>query len=625
MNDSKRRSIFDFTIRGRLFLGFAVFVLPLLIVMMIIVSRVGGVQNYATHLTSITLPTLVTASTLDTNIFGSQAALFDYLISGNEASKKDFELTWENINRSRGILDPLSLQWSAQDVVAYWNKLKTFYDDLSTIQNKLLSLPRDANFQTASVPLLNELRPVVNQMIDIVDGVRSSTSKLREGGLLVREFEVVNNGAKGLISDVSFIKILSYSLAILIIILAIGISIWTARSITGPLNHAISIAKRIANGERDIEIVVNSQDETGDLLKALSKMLTSIRESEENIKQNEKKTSHLLETLEKTANVFSKQTSLLASGDLRQRLDVAKDETVLADLGKDLNAMTEGFSNITKQITELGSNMVTTLEEVKSAANLQSTGVTEQAASINEITASIEEIDKSSKQTMEKARSLGEVAKQTREKGSLGIQSVEQSMMGMKSVREKVQAIAQTILDLSNLTQQVGEITAVVNTLAQQSKMLALNASIEAAKAGEAGKGFAVVAIEVKNLAEQSEQSTAQVQKILEDIRHGAEKAVMVTEAGTKEVDQGSKLIEKASEVVHDLNNMIQEAAVASQQIEASIRQEGISIEQITAGMGEINQVTTTFVSSVKETMTSINYLSDIAKNLKESISVYKL
>ena len=130
---------------------------------------------------------------------------------------------------------------------------------------------------------------------------------------------------------------------------------------------------------------------------------------------------------------------------------------------------------------------------------------------------------------MEKAKVLGDVARQTKDKGNLGIQSVEKSIQSMKALYDKVHIISQSILDLSGQTQQVGEITAVVNTLAQQSKMLALNASIEAAKAGEAGKGFAVVASEVKNLAEQSEQSTSQVQKILEDIRHGAEKSVMVT------------------------------------------------------------------------------------------------
>src|SRR6476469_7503410 len=138
----------------------------------------------------------------------------------------------------------------------------------------------------------------------------------------------------------------------------------------------------------------------------------------------------------------------------------------------------------------------------------------------------------------------------------------------MKSVRDKVQIIAQTILDLSKQTQQIGEITSVVNNLAQQSKMLALNASIEAAKAGEAGKGFAVVATEVKNLAEQSEHSTAQVQKILEDIRHATEKAVMVTEEGTKGVDYGTQLIEQTGDIIRNLNDVISETTIASEQIE---------------------------------------------------------
>ena len=195
----------------------------------------------------------------------------------------------------------------------------------------------------------------------------------------------------------------------------------------------------------------------------------------------------------------------------------------------------------------------------------------------------------------------------------------------VKAVREKVQTIAQTILELSNQTQQVGEITAVVNTLAQQSKMLALNASIEAAKAGDAGKGFAVVASEVKNLAEQSEHSTAQVQKILEDIRHATEKAVMATEEGIKGVDHGTALVEETGEVVRNLSDVIHEATMASQQIEAAIRQEGIGIEQITSGMNEINQVTYSYVESVKQTTEAITHLTTNVKNLKEYIDIYKI
>src|SRR3990167_8274425 len=223
-------------------------------------------------------------------------------------------------------------------------------------------------------------------------------------------------------------------------------------------------------------------------------------------------------------------------------------------------------------------------------------------------------------QTMTKAKDLGGGAEKTRQSGQLGLESIESSVLGMKSVRDRVQIIAQTILDLSRQTQQVGEITAVVNNLAQQSKMLALNASIEAAKAGDAGKGFAVVASEVKNLAEQSEQSTSQVQKILEDIRIATEKAVMVTEEGTKGVDNGLQMIERTGEIIRDLNDVIREASIASQQIEAAVRQEGAGIEQITAGMNEINTVTSSFVESVGQTTEAMDNLANVTQRLKSSV-----
>lgn len=323
-------------------------------------------------------------------------------------------------------------------------------------------------------------------------------------------------------------------------------------------------------------------------------------------------------------NIFRQYSNKIASGDLTQRISVQSNDE-LGLLGQDLNIMTESLSTMTKQITEACHNMVSALEEVRNGVDVQATGASEQASSINQITASLEEIEKSSNQTMDKAKALGESASRTREKGQLGLEAVEQSIIGMKIVREKVQTIAQTILELSNQTQQVGEITALVNTLSQQSKMLALNASIEAAKAGDAGKGFAVVAAEVKTLAEQSEQSTAQVQKILEEIRRATEKAVMVTEEGTKGVDHGTDLVEQTGEIVRSLSDVIHETTIASQQIEAAIRQEGVGIEQITSGMNEINQVTGSFVDNVKQTTEAIGNLSMIAKNLKDHIDTYKL
>lgn len=323
-------------------------------------------------------------------------------------------------------------------------------------------------------------------------------------------------------------------------------------------------------------------------------------------------------------DIIRQHSNRIAKGDLTKRLAVRSYDE-MGSLTEDLNSMTDSLVKMTQLINESSQNMVTSLAEVKQSASFQSSGASEQATSINEITSSLAEIEKSSTQTNEKAKSLGENSERTRARGQQGLESVEQSINGMKVVREKVQAIAQTILELSKQTQQIGEITAVVNNLAQQSKMLALNASIEAVKAGDAGKGFSVVATEVKNLAEQSEQSTTQVQKILENIRHTAEKAVMVTEEGTKEVDIGTNLVEQTGDIMKSLTEVIYETSLAAQQIEAAIRQENVGIEQITIGMNEINQVTSSFVASTKQTMEAIENLSLIAKEIKEYIDTYKI
>jgi methyl-accepting chemotaxis protein len=178
-------------------------------------------------------------------------------------------------------------------------------------------------------------------------------------------------------------------------------------------------------------------------------------------------------------------------------------------------------------------------------------------------------------------------------------------------LRDKVEDIASTILALSEQTKQIGEITAVVNNIAQQSKMLALNASIEATKAGEAGKGFSVVAAEVRSLAEQSEESTGQIQKILLNIQNATDKAVMATEEGSKKAEEGVGLIESTGAVIGNLSEVIDEASVASQQIVAAVQQEAIGIDQASTGMVEINNVIQQFVSTSEQIGASVDRLGE--------------
>jgi methyl-accepting chemotaxis protein len=216
------------------------------------------------------------------------------------------------------------------------------------------------------------------------------------------------------------------------------------------------------------------------------------------------------------------------------------------------------------------------------------------------------------------------VAENIRKEGEHGIVAVQQVIRSMGEIREQVNTISQTILMLSERTQQIGNITTVIANLTQQSKMLALNASIEAAKAGDAGKGFAVVAAEVRDLAEQSQQSTEQVHKILRDIQLATDRAVMATEQGTKGVDHGEELVKNTGAIMEKLNRVINESVIASQQIVAAVRQEGAGISQVAIAMNEINKVTAQFVGAAEQSKTVSSDLAVISKQLQQSISVYK-
>jgi methyl-accepting chemotaxis protein len=383
-------------------------------------------------------------------------------------------------------------------------------------------------------------------------------------------------------------------------------------------------ARELAAGNLSRRVKLDAKDEMVQIADSFNSMAEVLEEKTWQERQQMDALRKAAEMRDKGVAVLRQHIEQVSAGDLTRRVELSGDDD-LAQLGRELNAMTANLASIANETTQAINVINSTLEELQSSINTQSAGASEQAASVNQTTSSLEEIKAMSVQTLEKVRVLGETAERSRRESEQGTDAVDQSIIGMNSIRERVEGIAHTILALSEQTQQIGEITAVVTNLAQQSKMLALNASIEAAKAGEAGKGFAVVAAEVRELAEQSQQSTAQVQKILQDIRHATDRAVMATEEGSKGVDIGVISVQRSGEAMRQLGEVIRETALASQQIAAAVRQESIGIDQVTLAMNEISKVTSQFVTSSQQSKIASADLSKVAEHLRDSVRVYKL
>jgi methyl-accepting chemotaxis protein len=195
----------------------------------------------------------------------------------------------------------------------------------------------------------------------------------------------------------------------------------------------------------------------------------------------------------------------------------------------------------------------------------------------------------------------------------------------MQDIRSRVEAMAQDILELSERTQQIGEIIATVDDLADQSNLLALNATIEAAKAGDQGKGFAVVADEVRNLSEQSKQAAGQVRTILRDIQRATDAAVLATEHGTRVVGTGTVLVRQAGDQIEGLAETIRQASQAAQQIMAAAHQQSVGMDQIAQAMADINQATSQFVAGAEQSESAAEALNELAGQLRDVTGKYKV
>ncbi len=272
------------------------------------------------------------------------------------------------------------------------------------------------------------------------------------------------------------------------------------------------------------------------------------------------------------------------------------------------------------RIRAAASQINSTAAEILAATTQQASGASEQAASISQTNTTVDEVKTISEQSTTRAQEVVNVAQRTVDVSRSGQEAVEDTINSMNQIRDRVEGIAENILALSGQAQQIGEITATVSDIASQSKVLALNASVEAARAGEHGKGFAVVAVEVRNLAEQSRQATAQVKSILTEIQNSINATVMATEEGTKVVEQGVTLAVQTREVIAQLAEVIQESAQSATQMVVSGRQQASGVEQVAAAMQNINQAMTQSMASTRQAEKAAQNLDELARSLTETV-----
>ncbi|MFP4321494.1 MAG: methyl-accepting chemotaxis protein [Anaerolineales bacterium] len=434
------------------------------------------------------------------------------------------------------------------------------------------------------------------------------------------------------LSAVNSLAVILLAVSLISIAVIALVAFFIGRWLTRPITGLTDAARDIASGSLDTRVDTDSGDELGVLAQAFNDMTQNLRVRVTEEKQNR-------EYLEQVLTSYMQFVERVSRGDLTARLslngqegpnlivanvNVEQDDNLLR-LGYNLNRMVEALHSMASQTRDVAASLSEAAAQILESSTSQIAGATQQDASVSQTTSTVAEIRATVAETAERAQMVAEAAQQSVEISRQGQIAVAETIEGMNVIRSRVESIAENILMLSERTTQIGDIIATVNAIADQSKMLALNASIEAARAGEEGRGFAVVAMEVRNLAEQSREATAQVRDILSEIQQATNTAVMVTEEGTKGVDLGVQLVDRAGRAIRELAGKLEDASQSAMQIAASTRQQSQGMDQLTSAMSSIKAATSSTATSMQQTQRNSKDLNEMARQMESAISAYRL
>ncbi|PWC50256.1 chemotaxis protein [Azospirillum sp. TSA6c] len=311
-------------------------------------------------------------------------------------------------------------------------------------------------------------------------------------------------------------------------------------------------------------------------------------------------------------------------GDLTQEIVIAgKDE--LAVLGQHLNEMAGRLKSMARTTRETAESVHAATAQIRASTQQQSASVAEQLAAVEQTTATLSEITESGAQINRRAQDVSHGAQTVAASSHSGMKAVDDTIQAMDAIREQAEAVAENIVMLSERTQAIGEIIVTVNDIAERCHLLALNAAIEAAAAGEHGRTFSIVAGEIKSLADQSKEATAQVRSNLSEIQHGINASVMLTEEAVKRVAAGKRQTDATQSTIRTMAENIQESVLAFQQIVAGTNQQQIGLEQVIQALQNIREASSQTAAGTRQLEGAAANLNNLGQGLVEAVRNYRV
>jgi twitching motility protein PilJ len=331
--------------------------------------------------------------------------------------------------------------------------------------------------------------------------------------------------------------------------------------------------------------------------------------------QNERNQNAILRLLD--------ELTYLADGDLTTTATVTEDFTgAIAD---SINFTIDQLRILVSQINNTAQRVSAAAQETQSTALRLAEASEHQAQEIAGASAAVNEMAVTIDQVSSNAAESAAVAERSVAIANDGAEVVQNTIKGMENIREQIQETSKRIKRLGESSQEIGDIVSLINDIADQTNILALNAAIQASMAGDAGRGFAVVADEVQRLAERSSAATKQIEALVKTIQSDTNEAVISMEQTTAEVVRGARLAQDAGQALEQIETVSQELAELIQNISNAARQQAASAGHISNTMNVIQEITLQTSAGTTETANSIGKLAAMAQELRDSVAGFKL
>lgn len=394
----------------------------------------------------------------------------------------------------------------------------------------------------------------------------------------------------------SRVQILAFCTA-LIVIVAFGLG-WVINRVTaGPIRELTQVANRLCQGDATQTIEIQSKDEIGQLAESFRSLVAYFGD-------------------------LTNLTRRISENDLTAHVQPRSDHD---QLGLAYQKMIANFSALVRQLADSARELASAASQVAAAANQMSSGSKSQADRVNQVTAAIEEM---SATILESSRNAGDVRNASQEASETALNGgriVNDTVLEMQHISEVVRQSADSIGNLAKSADQIGQIIGVIDDIASQTNLLALNAAIEAARAGEQGRGFAVVADEVRKLAERTGKATGEITAMIKGIQGETSNAVNSMQNGLKQVEHGRELADKAGSSLTGIVTMSQQVVNMIMQIATAANEQSAAAEEISRSIEGINTSIRENATGAAQSATAAEELHHQAEQLQQAVAKFRI